>query len=271
MRFDSHMHTPLCGHAVGLPVEFIPVARQRGLDVITFTCHIPMEHSGFRHEGIRMRVDELDLYRKLVEDARRLGEKDGIDVLCGIEAEIFPDERYLADMDALLAREPFDYVLGSLHHQLPGYRAWLKENDLTDPRAIADVYFLHLAEAARSERYDSLAHPDLIGSYGTIARPDWHDHEATIRLALEAARDSGVCWEVNTSGLDKEAYISHPDPIILPWAAEVGVRLTLGSDSHMPSTLARHFEAQRQSLLPRRLDRSRVGRSIRLISVPVLW
>ena len=31
MFADYHVHTPLCHHAVGLPAEYIAVARERGL------------------------------------------------------------------------------------------------------------------------------------------------------------------------------------------------------------------------------------------------
>ena len=34
----------------------------------------------------------------------------------------------------------------------------------------------------------------------------------------------------------------HPDPLILDWASELGVKLTMGSDSHRPSKVGRHFE-----------------------------
>jgi histidinol-phosphatase (PHP family) len=34
----------------------------------------------------------------------------------------------------------------------------------------------------------------------------------------------------------------HPDPIILDWASEMGVKLTIGSDSHMPGSVGQHFD-----------------------------
>jgi histidinol-phosphatase (PHP family) len=51
-----------------------------------------------------------------------------------------------------------------------------------------------------------------------------------------------MCMEVNTSGLNKGAYEVHPDPLILDWASEMGVKLTMGSDSHRPDSVAQHFD-----------------------------
>ncbi|HSH14701.1 MAG TPA: PHP domain-containing protein, partial [Verrucomicrobiae bacterium] len=36
---DYHMHTPLCRHAVGEPVEYARRARELGLREIAFTDH----------------------------------------------------------------------------------------------------------------------------------------------------------------------------------------------------------------------------------------
>jgi histidinol phosphatase-like PHP family hydrolase len=34
----------------------------------------------------------------------------------------------------------------------------------------------------------------------------------------------------------------HPDPLILDWASEMGVKLTIGSDSHRPHSVGQFFE-----------------------------
>ena len=47
--------------------------------------------------------------------------------------------------------------------------------------------------------------------------------------------------EVNTSGLIKGVYEVHPDPLILDWAAPMGVNLTIGSDAHDPTSVGQLF------------------------------
>ncbi len=243
MKIDCHMHTHLCGHAFGEPAEYARSAASKGLDLITITCHIPMEWEEFGHSGTRMARAELDTYVEMVRQAAAEAKEQGVRVLLGIEAEIYPDERHMKTMDAVIASYPFDFVLGSLHHQCRSYRHWLKENGVTERREIIDTYFRHLGEGVRTRRYDSISHPDVIRLYGTVESFDPAEHEESIRGFLSAAAEEDICIEVNTSGLDKGPKIVHPDPLILGWASEMGVRLTIGSDSHNPESVGRYFDS----------------------------
>ncbi len=240
MLIDCHMHTYLCGHAVGHPTDYVRAAARQGLGMVTFTCHAPMRNEAvFRGPGIRMTIEELPEYRDLIAEAAQLGSELGVEVRYGIEGEYCPDERELHEHWDLLETEPFDFVLGSLHHQLPGFRAWLLAQG--EPEKIATAYFELVAKALRTKRYDSIAHPDLIRIYGTIPPFAPESMEGPIRGMLEAAVESDTCLEVNTSGLIKQLFELHPAPTILGWAAELGVKLTLGSDSHHPDHVAQKF------------------------------
>lgn len=240
--FDCHMHTPLCGHSFGEPEEYVDAAARRGIELLCFTCHIPMSVEGFGQEGTRMAMDELPLYRDKIAAAAAYGRERGVEVLCGIEAEIFPEEEPLEEMTTFLERESFDFVLGSLHHMLPLFRHWLYRNGHRDDRAIVAAYFRTLAGAAATGRYDSIAHPDVIRLYGTLGEPfDPAAHEEVIKEALDGIAETGVCLEINTSGRIKGDYIAHPDPLIMKWALERGIPFTLGSDSHTPERVGDGF------------------------------
>jgi histidinol-phosphatase (PHP family) len=238
---DCHMHTALCGHAVGDPQSYVRQAAMAGVDLICITCHIPMEDAGFGQMGIRMAEADLPLYWDWIHRARDVGEGLGVRVLGGIEAEVFPDGDRLGGMDRLLAAQPFDFVLGSLHHQLPVYRQWLQRNKIRDDLRIIDTYFRHLIDGIHTGRYDSMSHPDVIRLYGTVAHYDPDDHLEVIDDFLDALVETGTCMEVNTSGLTKGSCVVHPDPRILTLAARKGVSLTLGSDAHHPESVAQFF------------------------------
>ncbi len=242
MRVDSHMHTPFCGHAIGEPIEYAMVAAEKGIDVITMTCHIPMEWEAFGQAGIRMQREELDDYVALVHETAREAAPLGVEVLCGIEAEVFPDEAELEPMDAILASYDFDFVLGSLHAQCRSYLEWFSKNKVKTDAMRIDSYFRHLIDGAQSGRYDSMSHPDVIRTYGVVDRSDPAEHEEVIREFLQAVVDEDICMEVNTSGLTKGDFEVHPDPMILDWAAEMGVKLTIGSDSHRPASVGQFFD-----------------------------
>lgn len=242
MQVDSHMHTPLCGHATGSPIEYARFAAEKGIDVITFTCHIPMEWKAFGHTGTRMHLSQIGEYRKLVHDAAEEAKSFGVEVLCGIEAEVFPDEKHMQPMDEILRGYEWDFVLGSLHAQCQSYISWLNYYKVNDDRRRIAYYFLHLRDGVLSGRYDSMSHPDVIRTYGVVRDFKPAENEAVIRDFLQAVVDKDICMEVNTSGLIKGDFEVHPDPLILDWASEMGVKLTIGSDSHQPDTVGRFFD-----------------------------
>lgn len=241
-RFDSHIHTPLCGHAVGDPTDYVEMAAARGLSLITFTCHIPMRRAEFAQAGIRMRHDDLPRYRDEIAQAAAYGRTLGVEVLCGIEAEIHPDAAAMEEMEETLASQSFDFVLGSLHHQLPAFRQYLVRQGAESDADKIRLYFRCLAEGARSGRYHSLAHPDVIRIYGSLkARFDPLAHRPVITEALDMIAESGTCLEINTSGLIKGDFVVHPDPVIMEWALERQIPFTIGSDSHHPDMLGQKF------------------------------
>lgn len=237
------MHTPLCGHAIGDPTDYVEAAAGRGISLVTFTCHIPMKSRGFAQEGIRMSRDDLPAYRRMVAEARKHGKALGVEVLYGIEAEIHPDQESMDSMQEILDAEDFDFVLGSLHHQLPMFRQWLRLQDLVTDAEIVAGYFQCLAEGAATGRYHSIAHPDVIRVYRTLQGDfDPLEHEPAITRFLDTVADCGVCLEINTSGLIKGDYVVHPDPIIMRWALERDIPFTIGSDSHSPQMVGQYFE-----------------------------
>jgi len=55
---DYHMHTPLCHHATGEPVDYARHASELGLTEIGFSDHSPMPRDDF--DNWRMRAGQLD-------------------------------------------------------------------------------------------------------------------------------------------------------------------------------------------------------------------
>jgi len=242
MKIDSHMHTPLCGHAIGNPIEYVEAAARQGLERITFTCHIPLKPSrDFGGSHIRMKASRLGKYRKMVTEAASRGRDLGVEVLYGIEAEIFPDREVIARVEEIIQSEPFDFVLGSLHHQMPGYHDWLEKNGDREDSDIICSYFRHLTDGVRSGLYDSIAHPDVIRIYGTVDPFDPREYKEEIEEFLDALVEKDHCMEVNTSGLIKGVFEVHPAPVILEWARERDIRLTMGSDAHHPGQVGQFF------------------------------
>ncbi len=231
--FESHSHTPLCNHADGDPSEYAAVAEQRGLRGLLVTCHNPMPGGFSSH--VRMREDELDRYVALVERTREQW-AGRVDVRLGLEADYF--EGYEGYLEQQLQAADFHFVLGSVHPQIPEFRAKYWQDDLV---AVQRVYFDLLAQAAETGLFDSLAHPDLIKNFTSQAWDPDAIHEV-ICDSLDRIAATGVAMELNTSGVNKTISEMNPFPAMLVEMQKRNIPVTLGADAHQPGRVADGYE-----------------------------
>ena len=237
--FDSHMHTPLCGHASGAPEEYADAGLRAGLKGIYFTCHCPMPH-GF-WPSVRMEESEFDTYVAIVESAAATF-KGRLDVRLGLESEYFPGfERYLR---ALHRRADFHFILGSVHFQSKEYLARFGRRGVD---ALRRTYFTHLAEAAETGLYDCLSHPDLVKNYKPTS---WNFAVLKKHVArcLDRIAATGVAMEINTSGLNKGYAEMNPGNDMLAMMAEREIPVVVGSDAHRPQRVGDRFAEALENL-----------------------
>lgn len=233
LLYETHSHTPLCKHAVGEPEEYAAMAEARGLRGLTVTCHNPMP-DGFS-AGVRMGPEQFEEYLQLVERARQAW-SGRVDVRLGLEADYF--EGYEPWLEQQLASAPFNFVLGSVHPQIREYRERFR---FDDPAELHRTYFRHLADAAETGLFDSLAHPDLIKN----ETPDDWDPERvmeTIHQSLDRIAATGIAMELNTSGLNKSVPQMNPFPEMLVEMRARGIPVTIGADAHTPERVADNYE-----------------------------
>jgi len=232
LLYESHCHTPLCNHAQGNPPEYAEAAVAAGLKGIIFTCHCPLpdEHSAW----VRMRPDEYETYHAMIAATRDVF-SDQLDVRAGLESDYFPGvEPWL---EKLHARVPLNHVLGSVHPQLPEYEdAYFNGNAF----AFQQTYFDHLAQAAETGLFDTLAHPDLVKNlFPTQWRFDLI--EPYIARALDRIAATSVAMELNTSGRQKTIPEMNPSPSMLGMMLERGIPVVLGADAHVPSRVGEGY------------------------------
>lgn len=233
LLYESHSHTPLCKHASGLPTDYAAMAEQRGLKGIVITCHGPLPDGlGIEH---RMAPEQFDEYVDLVAQARDEF-KGRVDVRLGIESDFLPGLEGWAEK--LHARVPLHHVLGSVHMQLWHY----KERYFTgDQFAYQKTYFSHLADAAETGLFDTLAHPDLVKNEAP-EEWDFARIQPFIERALDRIASTGVAMELNTSGLNKSLPEMNPGPRMLSLMQERGIPVVLGADAHHPRRVADRYE-----------------------------
>ena len=116
---------------------------------------------------------------------------------------------------SLLESQPFDYVIGSVHH--------LDDWGFDDPRQIdryesVDIddmwveYFELVGEAAESGLFTIMGHLDLVKKFGYRAS---RSLEVELDRLLERIARAGVAVEINTAGLHKPVKEAYPSPEIL--------------------------------------------------------
>lgn len=233
---DYHLHTPLCRHARGEPVEYAARAASLGLTEIGFADHSPMRRDDF--DDWRMKISELDQYVEKVERARR--EFPQLTIKLSLEVDYLPGhEPWIRE---LAERHPWDYLIGSVHYVTD---AWALDNpgqvDEWKSRDILEVwrqYTARLELAAASGLFHIIGHADLCKRFGFYPPGDWL---GLFDPFLRAARAAGAALEINTGGLRKSCREMYPHPRLLEAAARLGIPLTFGSDAHAPEEVGMHF------------------------------
>lgn len=232
------MHTHLCHHAVGVPVDLARRAVELGIPEIGVSEHNPMRRDDF--DAWHMFESKLDEYLENISEARARFPQ--LRILAALEVDYLPDhEDWIRD---LASRHPWDYFIGSVHYVDGG---WDIDNpnklDQWRARRSFDVwseYFERLTQAAASGLFQTIGHPDLPKKFGFV--PDEDCTPLFVRF-LDAAARSGVAVEINTAGLRKECREMYPSPAFLKLAHERRVPLTFGSDAHHPDEVGKDFES----------------------------
>ena len=233
---DYHIHTKLCGHAIGEPIEYVREAERRGLTEIGFADHMPLLR--IRDEHLTMEPHELPHYVALINELRDA--TDGVTVRLGIEMDYFPGQ--MDEIWEAASGVDFDYVYGAVHY-IDGW-------DFGDSRRLSSYqgrdadetyrrYFKLFCEAALVGGFDVMAHPDLVKKHGIVSRARIDDLYEEAAVALSEA---GVAIELNTSGLRVRAVEQYPSLSFLRKCAEHAVPVTLGSDAHAPHQVGMDFD-----------------------------
>lgn len=232
---DYHLHTPLCHHATGWPVDLARQAVALGLTEIGFSDHSPMPE---QFDDWRMALDDLPRYLEAVEEARAACPQ--LTIRLGLEVDYLPgQEGWIAQLAAMA---PWDYFIGSVHYLTPGW-------DVDNPRwigrfrerPVAEIWGLYTAayqQCIRSGLFDFVAHPDLVKKFGFRPEGELSRFYEPIVTALA---ETGTPFEINTAGLRKDCRELYPAAEFLQLAQAAGVSLLINSDAHSPEEVGAGF------------------------------
>lgn len=233
---DYHMHTPLCRHATGEPVDYARRAVELGLTEIGFSDHSPMPRDDF--DDWRMFDRQLDEYVAKVRLAQKTFPQ--LTIRLALEVDYLPGhEDWIRQ---LAARHPWDYFIGSVHYVSESWDidnpAKLSEWKKRDAFEVWRIYFERLTLAAESRLFDIIGHADLPKKFGI--RPA-QDCAPLYENFLHAVAKAGCAMELNTAGLRKDCREIYPSRQLLELAFQKNVPITFGSDAHAPGEVGMNF------------------------------
>ena len=247
MKFDLHTHHERCGHAQGSLREYVEAAIANGLAMIGLSDHSPLfaETEDQPYKGRTMAKSSFPAYVKEMLQLKQ-EYQDRIEVLAGVESDYFPEhERLYRD---IYASYPLDYVIGSVHYMNGSHifaaRRW---EDADEEELLRDkiTYLQLIQQSARSGLFQILGHIDAIKknipAFASIETP-------ALDETLKVIAEHDVAIEVNTSGTYNRCAGWFPDDDILQRACFYGIKVTFGSDAHVPDRVGDQWEQVRQRL-----------------------
>jgi histidinol-phosphatase (PHP family) len=238
MNFDYHMHTTL-SDGQNSHEEMVLSAIAKGFEEIGFSDHFCIKQPCKWAVGADAIVT---LEEKVLAMRKKYG--DRINILFGLETDYFHDRE--EEIREVLGRFDFDYVIGSIHF----LDEWNYDSDKSrygefSNDYLYEWYFRELQHAARSGLFDIMGHPDLIKKFRIWPETSKsHLYEATAAIFAQ----SGVAFEINTSGIDRPCGEFFPGTELLEAFFKAGVPVTLGSDSHQKEQIGRYFDEARTIL-----------------------
>lgn len=245
--WDCHMHSSFSGDS-DTPMELmVQEAIRQGLSGICFTEHLDPDYPEIP-EDVDFSLDVPAYYAEL----SRLKEcyQDRISIRFGVELGLQP---HLApSFHELLAREPFDFVIGS-SHVVHGFDPYYP--DFFNGRVEADAYreyFESIYENLKAfSEMDVYGHLDYIVRYGPNQNREYsyEKYQDIFDEILRLLVSKGIGLEMNTGGFHYGLGEPNPCKDILKRYRELGGEIiTIGADAHAPQRIGFAFDQARAVL-----------------------
>lgn len=237
---DYHVHTPLCNHAEGCMEAFIKKAIKKGLCEICFLDHLTLRPEG---AALSMSPMEVPLYYGAVRKLKTRY-KGQICVKAGLEIDFSPDDK---NKDMKKARQiagsfAFDVIAGSVHFLDQWNMVSGRKRDIcpfADTDSMYESYLDHLEAMVEASFFDIICHIDIVGKFGDS--PDKNFSSKWNRI-IKKIQTQGLVVELNTSGYRHRAGQTYPALALLKLLYKAGVKITMGSDAHLPDEVGQDFD-----------------------------
>ncbi len=226
---DMHVHSDNSPDGKHSPMYISECAVKNNLGAIAITDHCEVDKF-FEEKYNNM------IFHSFFESCKARTAFEGqLLVLIGLEIGQPLSNKALADKIA--KHYSYDYIIGSIHTP-DGFDKDIKEieYDKIDVYKFMENYFLQLAEIAKWDGCDALAHITcpmrrIQGKYNIDF--DYSEIASVTDELLKTMICYGKALEINTSGLRQKIGRTMPDTNIIKRYRELGGKLlTIGSDAH---------------------------------------
>lgn len=224
---DHHVHTRYSPDSDASIEKYLIRAKELKLENVIFTDHIDM---GAIELEFQNHID-YDEYFKTME---KFEKKYEIPIKIGVE--IGYEKDYKEEIDELLNKYDFDFVIASVHYG-NGKDFYLGDffNGKSQYRSYLDYFELILEMVENFNNFDVLGHLDHIVRYGPFQDKayKYSEYKQVIDAILKILIKNGKGIELNTSGLSSELKTTYPKQEVLRRYRELGGKIiTIGSDAH---------------------------------------
>lgn len=240
MLTSYHNHTTWSDATCTL-AEQIEGARVAGLGELGISDHYVLYPGGI-HVDWTMPLDRLGEYVAEIQAAA--ANAGDLKLRLGVEADFFPET--VDELRSILARHPFDYIIGSVHYvdgfPVDAHRRYWDALTVEERDEKWRLYWQRIRQMAESGVYDFVGHLDLPKKFGH--RPV-ADFSAEAYAALDAIAAADMAIEINTAGWSLPAREAYPSLDLLRAARERGIPLLINADAHSAKHLTRDFARAR--------------------------
>lgn len=232
MLYDTHIHTEFSHDSNMLLQDAASKACELGIGII-ITEHVDLNYP----DPLAFRINTHDYFKTYApyrHDALLLGVEIGLSL-----GEVADNKRIVAD-------NPFDYVIGSIHL-------------VNDVDTYAEVYYKGKSKQQAYEEYfdamhacihaydfiDSLGHIDYICRYARYADQELYYSEFSERLEaiLAALAGKDKCLELNTRRIGNKQAAECLLTLYKRFKELGGKYVTIGSDAHFAADIGKNFSA----------------------------
>lgn len=236
---DYHLHSRFSTDSETPMENMIRNAVHRGLREVACTDHVDFDFPGQPGNFVVNYDEYLPVFNRL--KAEYLNK---IEILLGVEIGCQP--HVIKEIDSLLGKYPFDFVICSTH-TVGGINCSTPEFYSEREKKNAYQSYLEgiLANIRGLSNYDVCGHLDFVVRYGPYADKSLclRNHQDVIDAILKHLIETGHGIEVNTSGYRYGLNQTHPSLEIVKRYRELGGEIiTMGSDAHLAAHVGSHLD-----------------------------